>query len=211
MPGWPAHLGPVSTARGAVELRPLHRSDGFAWQRLRIADESQLRRWDPSSKATWRERHTLWMWREHRALLRLAAHRGAALPFAITVDGQFVGQVTIGGIQRFPVHSGWIGYWVASPFTGRGVASTAVAMAVAHAFTDGQLHRLDATVHPDNLASRRVLTHLGFRQEGLLRRFLDVDGAWRDHELWALTVEDVPGGLTQLLAFQRPPVGGVQP
>jgi ribosomal-protein-alanine N-acetyltransferase len=63
----------------------------------------------------------------------------------------------------------------------------------------GSLHRVDATVAPENAASRRVLEHLGFRQEGLLRRYLDVDGAWRDHQLWALTVEEIPGGAQELL------------
>ena len=132
-------------------------------------------------------------------MMRLAARRGHALPFGVTVDGRFAGQVTIGGIQRFPVHSGWVGYWVGSPYTGHRVATVAVALAVAHAFGPGRLHRVDATVSPYNLASQKVLRHLGFRQEGLLKNYLDINGAWRDHQLWALTADEVPGGLTQLL------------
>jgi ribosomal-protein-alanine N-acetyltransferase len=56
-------------------------------------------------------------------------------------------------------------------------------------------------VRPENTPSTRVLTKLGFRQEGLFRRYLDVAGGWRDHLCFALTTEDVPSGLvTRLVA-----------
>ena len=72
------------------------------------------------------------------------------------------------------------------------MATGAVALAVAHLFGPVGLHRVEATIAPENLASRAVVGHLGFRQEGLLRRYLDINGAWRDHLLFALTVEDLP-------------------
>lgn len=77
--------------------------------------------------------------------------------------------------------------------TGRGVATAAVALAVDHSFGPMGLHRVDATVRPENGASRAVLARVGFREEGLLRRYLDVDGDWRDHLLVALTAEEMPG------------------
>ncbi len=86
-----------------------------------------------------------------------------------------------------------------SRFHGRGVATAAVALIVAHGFGPVGLHRIEATIAPENLASRAVVAHLGFRQEGHLVRYLDIDGAWRDHLLYALTVEEVPRGLPQLL------------
>ena len=52
---------------------------------------------------------------------------------------------------------------------------------------------MEATVRPENRASRKVLAKVGFREEGLLKRYLDVDGAWRDHLLVGLTVEEVRG------------------
>ena len=55
------------------------------------------------------------------------------------------------------------------------------------------LHRIEATVRPENAASRAVLAKVGFREEGLLKRYLEVDGAWRDHLLVALTVEELDG------------------
>jgi len=59
-----------------------------------------------------------------------------------------------------------------------------------------RLHRVEATVRPENVASRAVLAKVGFREEGLLQRYLDVDGAWRDHLLVAMTVEEVAGSVT---------------
>ncbi len=195
---WPVELGPVPTTRGGVALRPLRRRDRAAWQRLRIRDEALIRPFDPTAQAGWLRQHSSTAWHEHWTLLRLAARQRTALPFAITVDDVFAGQLTVAGIQRFPVHSGWVGYWVGSEFTGHRVATVALALGVGQAL--GQLHRVDATVAPENIASRKVLQHLGFRQEGLLKRYLDINGAWRDHQLWALTVEDVPGGAAELLA-----------
>ena len=199
-PGWPARLGLIRTAAGVVEMRPLRAADGPDWRRMRVQDEALIRPWDPTSSLTWSQRHTRTAWLDHRAMLRQAARKGTALPLAITVDGQFAGQVTIGGIQRFPLQSGWIGYWVSSEFAGQGVGTVAVALMACHAFGPGRLHRVEATVAPANLASQQVLRHLGFRQEGLLQRYLDIDGGWRDHQLWALTVEEVSGGPAGLLA-----------
>ncbi len=122
---------------------------------------------------------------------------------SITVEGRFAGQVTLGGIQRGALRSGWVGYWVDSRFHGNGVATAAVAHDVAHGFGPVGLHRIEATIAPENLASRAVVAHLGFRQEGHLVRYLDIAGAWRDHLLYALTVEEVPGGLPQLLERWR--------
>lgn len=194
-PGWPAVLGPLPSRAGEVMLRPLLRRDGAAWRTLRIRDRARIERWDATSPATWPERHSRPAWRAHYAQLRRAARKGGCLPFAVTVDGEFAGQVTLGGIARGALCSGWIGYWVSSDVAGRGVATAAVALAVAHALGPVGLHRVDATIDPENAASRAVVEHLGMRQEGLLRRYLDIYGAWRDHLLYALTVEEMPGGV----------------
>jgi ribosomal-protein-alanine N-acetyltransferase len=89
---------------------------------------------------------------------------------------------------------------------GRGVIPTAVALAVDHCFFTVGLHRLEANIRPENAASRRVVEKLGFREEGLRRRQLHIDGAWRDHLCYALTVEDVPGGLRSRWLSQRPTI-----
>jgi ribosomal-protein-alanine N-acetyltransferase len=82
---------------------------------------------------------------------------------------------------------------VASAVTGGGVATGALALGLDHCFGPVMLHRVEATVRPENAASRRVLAKVGFREEGLLKRYLDVDGAWRDHLLVAVTAEEIEG------------------
>jgi ribosomal-protein-alanine N-acetyltransferase len=198
-PGWPAHLGPLETRIGRVEGRALRRGDFADWQRARIQDEALIAPWDATSELSWATRHSSGVWHSHRSLLRVGARRGEVVPFAITVNGAFAGQVTLGGIQRGALRSGWVGYWVHSRFHGKGVATAAVALTVAHGFGQVGLHRIEATIAPENVASRAVVAHLGFRQEGHLVRYLDINGAWRDHLLFALTVEEVPHGLPQLL------------
>lgn len=184
-------LGPVPCRRGEVLLRPLIRSDGPRWRQLRLQDEPILRPWEVSSAMTWDERHDGGAWRRHRRELRSAEVRGEAIALAICVDDEFVGQVTVGGIQRGVLRSGWIGYWVGTPWNGLGVATTAVALAVDFALSRGGLHRVEATIAPANVASRKVVSRLGFRQEGLLERYLDVDGRWQDHLLFAMTAEEL--------------------
>ena len=210
-PGWPATLGPLATISGEGAGRPLQRRDFADWQRARLRDEALIKRWDATSELTWEQRHSRAMWHSHRSLLRMGARRGEVVPFAITVDGAFAGQVTLGGIQRGALRSAWVGYWVDSRFQGKGVATAAVAMIVAHAFGPVGLHRVEATISPQNLSSRAVVEHLGFRVEGELLRYLDIDGAWRDHLLYGLTVEELPDGLPQLLGRWRASGSGSAP
>ncbi|RIJ70581.1 N-acetyltransferase [Nakamurella silvestris] len=198
-PGWPAHLGPLATSVGPVRLRPLKWSDGQAWRSLRLRDEALIRPWEPSSPLSWGDRHTRQQWMLNRSVLRNAAKQGGAMPFAIDVADHFAGQVTIGGVVRGPLQSAWIGYWVDSTLAGKGVATSAVALALAYGFNEAGLHRIEATIAPENLASHAVVRHLGFRHEGLLHRYLDIDNAWHDHDLYALTSEELPGGLTDLI------------
>ncbi|MDT7579159.1 MAG: [ribosomal protein S5]-alanine N-acetyltransferase, partial [Pseudonocardiales bacterium] len=124
--------------------------------------------------------------------LRAAARRGSVLPFAMTVDGALAGHVMIGNVVREPLLSAYVGYWCDTRWTGRGVTTAGVALAVDHCFGPVGLHRLEATVRPENAASLRVLAKLGFREEGLFRRYLDVDGEWRDHLCFAMTAEEPP-------------------
>jgi len=199
-PGWPAQLGPIQTRAGSVGLRPLRRSDGDRWRQIRTRDEVTILPWDATSPLSWLDRHTKGQWHSHRSQLMAAARRGDVLPFVITVGGQFAGQVTIGGVQRGALRGAWVGYWVDSTVQRGGVATAAVALAVGHALGPVGLHRIEATIAPENKASQAVVAHLGFRQEGYLQRYLDINGAWRDHLLFAITKEEVPGGTAQLLA-----------
>jgi [ribosomal protein S5]-alanine N-acetyltransferase len=198
-PGWPARLGPLRVAAGSVALRKPKLSDAGAWSRTRMHDRPHLENWEPTVPGTWEERNGTLSWPAQWSTLRSLARRGMSLPFVITVDGQFAGQVTVGNVVRGSLCSAWIGYWVASRYTSGGVATAGVAMVVDHCFAVAGLHRLEATVRPENRASLRVLEKLGFRQEGVFLRYLDVAGAWRDHLCFALTTEDIPNGLVARL------------
>ncbi len=198
-PGWPVPVGPIRMPAGMVGLRPVRLRDGPQWSRMRLADRDHLEPWEPSSEATWEMRHALSAWPTVCSSLRGEARRGRMLPFAIEVDGQFAGQITIGNVTHGALRSAWIGYWVARQFTGAGVATGALALGLDHAFGPVMLHRVEATVRPENTPSRAVLARAGFREEGLLKRYLDVDGGWRDHLLVAITAEEVQGSVAAAL------------
>jgi len=189
-PGWPAQL-----AWGPVELHPLRRGDAEEWSRVRLANEAWLAPWEPTGTAPWAARHTPAAYRAmRRAVLRRAA-MGTTLPFTIRVEGRLAGQVTIDNVVRGALRSGNLGYWIDREVAGRGLASLAVALVCDHAFGAARLHRVQADIRPENDRSRGLVERLGFRHEGLLRRYLDIDGDWRDHDTFALLAEDAPDGV----------------
>ena len=192
-PGWPTPVGPLRVPAGYVRLRPVRLRDAAQWSRTRVSERDKLEPWEPTAELDWIARHTVSAWPATYSGLRAEARKGRMLPYVIEVDGQFCGQLTIGNVAHGALRSAWIGYWVASEVTGRGVATGALALGLDHCFGPVMLHRGEATVRPENAASRRVLEKVGFREEGLLKRYLDVDGAWRDHLLVAITAEEIEG------------------
>lgn len=173
--------------------------DAKAWSDLRIRNQNTLMPWEPTGIGSWAERHQPSAWPPLYSVLRSEAKRGSVLPFVIEIDAVYIGQLTIGNVQRGAVRSAWIGYWVDAAHVGQGIATAAVALGVDHCFGQVGLHRLDATVQPANVASQAVLTKVGFRREGLLERYMDVNKRWRDHILFALTAEEVVGSAAETL------------
>jgi ribosomal-protein-alanine N-acetyltransferase len=198
-PGWPAPAGPLRVAAGVVRLRPVRLRDGAQWSRIRLRDQAHLEPWEPVAEVNWDVRHAVTSWPSICSGLRAEARKGRMLPFVIELDGQFCGQLTIGNVTHGALRSAWIGYWVAKDVTRGGVATAALALGVDHGFGKVRLHRIEATVRPENAPSRAVLAKAGFREEGLLQRYLEVDGAWRDHLLVAVTVEEIEGSATSAL------------
>jgi ribosomal-protein-alanine N-acetyltransferase len=198
-PGWPLPVGPLRVPGGVVGLRPVRLRDAAQWSRIRLADRAHLEPWEPSTEMGWEARHAISQWPTVCSGLRAEARKGRMLPYVIEINGEFSGQLTIGNVTHGALRSAWIGYWVASSATGGGVATAALALGMDHAFGPVRLHRLEATVRPENAASRAVLAKVGFREEGLLRRYLDVDGAWRDHLLVGITVEEIEGSIASAL------------
>lgn len=129
-----------------------------------------------------------------RSVLRLA-RKDQVAPFVIEYRGTVVGQITLSGLSFGSLASGAIGYWVAESVAGKGITPVAVALVVDWAFTNLGIHRVEVCVRPENEASLRVVRKLGLRYEGLRRRYIHIDGDWRDHFCFAVTIDEVLGGL----------------
>ena len=186
--GWPARL-----RDGHVELRPLRLRDATAWREVRSRNARWLRPWEATTPLSEHDVPSTYGAMVRR--LRAEARDGRTMPFALTYEGTFIGQVTVGGIARGSLLSAYIGYWVDQRYAGRGIMPTAVALATDHCFTAAGLHRVEINIRPENAASLRVVEKLGFRAEGLREHYLHIDGGWRDHLTFALCAEDVPDGL----------------
>lgn len=194
-PGWPESTPEVVLPDGGkVRLRPVGRRDGSAWSKQRVADEQVLAPVEPTVAGSWSAAHSRNAWWRTLTMLREGAKLGRIVPFAIELDGAFAGQVTLGNIQHGVVSECWIGYWVHSKHSGRGLATAAAALGTDHAIDRVRLHRVTATFLPANPASGRVLDKVGFQREGLLRRAIHIDGRWQDHVSVALTDDMYPLG-----------------
>jgi [ribosomal protein S5]-alanine N-acetyltransferase len=186
--GWPVELRSED-----VLLRPLRQRDRRAWREVRQRNATWLRRWDATAPpgAQARPRTFGSMVRSMQA----GARAGRQLPFAVEVDGAFVGQLTVNNIVRGSAQFASVGYWIDQAYAGRGIMPRAVALAIDYCFTVLRLHRIEVAIRPENTASLRVVEKLGIKQYGYAPRFLHIDGDWRDHLLFAVTAEEAPGGL----------------
>jgi ribosomal-protein-alanine N-acetyltransferase len=169
--------------------------DASVWRETRIRNAGWLRPWEPTNPETPLYQTSLGPYIAMARMMRREARQGQTLPWVITYAGRFAGQLTVGSIVWGSARTAQVGYWVDEAVAGKGVVPTALAMAVDHCFFVVGLHRVEATIRPENQASRRVVEKLGFREEGLRRRSLHIEGSWRDHLCYALTAEDVQGGL----------------
>jgi ribosomal-protein-alanine N-acetyltransferase len=186
--GWP-----VTLRSGRIGLRPIRRRDSAAWREIRGRNAAWLAPWEATAPGRMAPEQV-----SFGAMVRYFSREAAAgrmLPFVVTYDDQLVGQLTVGGILWGSLAGGHIGYWIDQRYAGRGITPTAVALATDHCFTTVGLHRIEINIRPENAASLRVVEKLGFRPEGRRLRYLHIDGDWRDHLSFALTVGEVPEGV----------------
>lgn len=198
-PGWPATL-----RAGAVELRPPRLRDARAWSEIRLRNQTWLEPWEPSSPYAWGERNATGSWPQLHSALRKAARAGTMLPFMLVHDGRLAGQLNASNLVQGVQRSCTAGYWIDGALAGRGVIPIAVALLIDHCFGPVGLHRVEINIRPENKASLRVIEKLGLRREGFYERYLDIDGAWRDHIAFAITVEELAGA-TMLSRLPRRP------
>ncbi|MGW2013450.1 GNAT family N-acetyltransferase [Streptomyces sp. NPDC001927] len=113
-------------------------------------------------------------------------------------QGRIAGFLNINNIVRGAFLSGALGYGAFTHAAGRGLMSEALGLLLPYAFGPLGLHRLEANIQPGNAASRALVRRAGFRLEGFSPAMLHIDGAWRDHERWAITAPEPPAPAQRL-------------
>lgn len=178
----------VLQGRG-VWLRPPQLGDYLAWAELRALSRAHLTPWEPAwprddlTKSAYRRRLKHYQ-REAREDLGYAF-----LLFQSETD-RLIGGATLSNVRRGVTQSAMLGYWLGRPYAGCGHMRAAVRALLPHAFETLRLHRIEAAVQPTNDASVGVLRSVGFVEEGLLRRYLKINGVWQDHLMFAMLAED---------------------
>lgn len=172
-----------------LTLRLPQHSDFRAWSHLRQISRQHLAPWEP----TWSPDHI-----SRKAFTNRVywAHRSARTGSALSLflirrsDAHLVGAVTLDNIRRGPAQSGTLGYWVGKPFVRHGFMHEAIMAVVQHAFGVLGLGRIEAACLPHNHASRRLIERCGFGLEGTARAYLQIDGRWQDHVMYAALRSD---------------------
>ena len=110
--------------------------------------------------------------------------------FLIFSNNNLAGVVNISEIVLGNFRSAYLGYYAFSPYSGKGIMYEGLRLAINYSFKDFKLHRLEANIQPENKKSIVFVKRLGFNKEGYSRRYLKVNGKWKDQERWALLKED---------------------
>lgn len=183
---------PISTLRdGTVSIRPIRLRDARPLERELLDNRGWLRKWEatnPHGALSFDVRASI-------RSLQTNARGGFGLPFIIELDGELAGQLNVSSISYGSLSSATIGYWVSERFAGLGITPAAVALASDFAFFQAGMHRIEICIRPENTPSLRVVEKLGFRYEGLRRRYIHINGDWRDHFCFALVVDELPTGV----------------
>lgn len=162
---------------------PLH-SDFHAWTGLRRESEAFLTPWEPAWAADHLTRRAFtnrvyWAQRSIRA--------GTALPLFLVSrdDDVLLGAITLDNIRRGPAQAGTLGYWIGEAHARHGYMREAIVAVVHHAFQRMELSRIEAACLPENAPSRGLLEKSGFKYEGVAQSYLQINGRWRTHVLYA--------------------------
>lgn len=172
----------VETERMTLRL-PEH-GDWRQWSEVRETSAEFLVKWEP----VWANDHLTRRAFTNRVYwAQRAEAQGTALPMLLIrrSDQQLLGALTLDNIRRGPSQTGTFGYWIGEPFARQGFMREALLALTHHAFTRMDLSRLEAACLPENLASRGVLEKCGFKYEGVAQSYLQINGRWRNHVLYA--------------------------
>ena len=191
---WRGRVAVPDLVSQRLVLRQLKLSDAAEWSALRYANAKWLKPWDPTNPAGPPEVLT---YRDMIGLKHAAAREGAGYAWVLTLpqlhsaNPPIIGQVSVSGVQWGAARTASIGYWIDQSHAGYGLMPEACALVVDHCFGALGLHRLEINIRPENTASLRVVDKLKFRDEGLRRGYLHIDGQWRDHRTFALNREEL--------------------
>lgn len=178
-----------------MTLRPPVHSDFRPWSQLRARSRDYLTPWEPS----WAADHLTRKAFTNRVYwAQRSVSGGTALPLFLIrrQDEQLIGAITLDNIRRGPAQAGTLGYWTGEPFARQGYMGEAILALVHHAFTRLDLSRIEAACLPENTASRGLLEKSGFKYEGVAQSYLQIDGRWRTHVLYAALRSDRRGRTT---------------
>ena len=172
----------IETERLTLRL-PQH-SDWRGWAELRATSAAFLQPWEPS----WSPDHLTRPAFTNRVYwAQRAWGQGTALPVMLIrrEDQRLVGAITLDHIRRGPAQAGTLGYWIGQPHARQGYMREAILGMVHYAFQSLDLSRIDAACLPENAPSRGVLERCGFKYEGVAQSYLQINGRWRNHVLYA--------------------------
>lgn len=115
---------------------------------------------------------------------------GTGYGFGMFVGGVFCGEINLNSIQRGPFQSAYLGYWIDQEQAGNGYTPEGVVLVLKYSFEELNLHRIQISIVPRNVASLRVVEKLKLRNEGVALRYLEINGVWEDHVRFAVTAEE---------------------
>jgi ribosomal-protein-alanine N-acetyltransferase len=174
-----------------VLLRPLTVADFPQWQEVRRRNVDWLTKWEPARIVG---QPDVVEDRDAFAVRCSARQRerqlGTGYGFGVFVDGDFRGEINLSSVQRGPFQSSYVGYWIDEKAAGNGFVPEALVVLSRYAFEELRLHRIQIAIIPRNAASRRVVEKLQIREEGIARRYLEINGVWEDHVRYAITAEE---------------------
>ncbi len=109
---------------------------------------------------------------------------------ACSEDDQIAGVFNINEIIRGLFQCAYLGFYAVAEYANKGYMSAGLKLILNKAFTELELHRLEANIQPKNINSINLVMANRFRKEGYSPRYLKINGEWCDHERWAITYED---------------------
>lgn len=173
-----------------ILLRQPRYGDYEAWSRLRADSRAFLEPWEPPWPADALDRGAFRR-RVRRAVSDVRAGVGYSFLVLTGDDRVLIGGIALSDLRRGIAQSADVGYWIGAPFARQGYMTEALQLVVDFAFDELRLHRIAAACLPDNEASRGVLAKAGFREEGLARGYLNINGSFADHALFAILSTDI--------------------